>query len=85
MFSVFGGFDYLPTSYEGGESLQTPPFTGPIGDLDSEIFNANLGLSVRFNDLLTGTVSYNFTNSDSDIDGQDYTRNRINVGVSAEF
>lgn len=85
MFSVFGGVNYLPTSYGGGQSLQTPPFVGPIGDLDSEIFDGNVGLSVRFNDLLTGTLSYNITYSDSDIDGQDYTRNRINVGVSAEF
>jgi hypothetical protein len=85
MFSVFGGIDYLPTWYEGGESLQSPPFTGMIDDLNSDIFNANIGLSVRFNDLLTGTVSYNFTDSTSDIGGQDYTRNRINVGLSAEF
>lgn len=85
MFSVFGGVDYLPTWYEGGQSLQTPPFIGAISDLNSDIFNANLGLSVRFNDLLTGTLSYNFTDSTSDIDGQDYTRNRINVGLSAEF
>lgn len=85
MFSVFGGIDYLPTAYRGGESLQDPPFLGTIEDLDSEILNTNLGLSARFNDLLTGTVSYNFTYSDSDIEGQDYTRNRINVGVSAEF
>lgn len=85
MFSIFGGFDFLPTSYEGGESLQTPPFTGNISDLNQEIYNANLGLSVRFNDLLTGTVSYNFTESVSDINGQDYSRNRITVGLSAEF
>ena len=54
MFSVFGGFDYLPTSYEGGVSLQTPPFLGTIGDLDSEIFNANLGLSVQIQRFVNG-------------------------------
>ena len=85
MFSVFGGVDYLPTWYEGAESLQTPPFTGAISDQNTDIFNANLGLSVRFNEMLTGTLSYNYTDSSSDFDGQDYTRNRINVGLSAEF
>lgn len=85
MFSVFGGFDYLPTWFEGGQSLSSPPYTGSIEDLDQQIYNINLGLSVKFNDLLTGTVTYNFTDSTSDIDGQDYDRNRINVGLSAEF
>ena len=42
-------------------------------------------MSVKFNDYLTGTVSYNFTDSSSDIDGRDYNRNRISVGLSAEF
>lgn len=85
MFSVFGGFDYLPTSFRSGESLQTPPFAGPIDDLDQDIFNANIGLSVKFTEMWTGTLSYNFTDSSSDIDEQEYTRNRINIGVSAEF
>lgn len=85
MFSVFGGFDYIPTWYRSGESVQTPPFTGNIPDQDQTIYNFNLGLSVRFNDLLTGNVSYNYTNAVSDFAGQDYDRNRINVGLSAEF
>lgn len=84
-FSVFGGVDYLPTWFEGGESLATPPFLGVIPDLEQELYNINLGLSVKLNEMLTGTVSYNFTDSTSDLDGQDYTRNRINVGLSAEF
>lgn len=85
MFSVFGGVDYIPTWFEGGESLETPPYLGGIQDLEQELVNLTLGLSVKFNEMLTGTVSYNFTDSTSDIDGQDYTRNRINVGLSAEF
>jgi hypothetical protein len=85
MFSVFGGIDYLPTWYESGKSLESPPFLGNIEDLNQDIYNINLGVSVRFNDLLTGTLTYNFTDSTSDIAGQDYDRNRINVGLSAEF
>lgn len=84
-FSVFGGIDYLPTWFEGGESLTTPPYLGGIPNLEQQIYNLNLGVSMKFNEMLTGTVSYNFTDSTSDIDGQDYTRNRINVGLSAEF
>lgn len=85
MFSVFGGIDYLPTWFEGGESLANPPFLGGIPDLEQELYNINLGLSMKLNELLTGTISYNFTDSTSDIAGQDYTRNRISVGLSAEF
>lgn len=85
MFSVFGGVDYLPTWYESGRSLSSPPFAGNIQDLNQDIYNINVGLSMRLNDLLTGTLTYNFTDSTSDIVGQDYDRNRINVGLSAEF
>lgn len=85
MLSVFGGIDFLPTWYDGGESLSNPPYLGPINSMEQNIFNANIGLSVKFTELLTGTLSYNFTNSSSDILYQDYTRNRINLGISAEF
>jgi hypothetical protein len=84
-FSVFGGIDYLPTWYQGGQSLSTPPFPGAIDDLDQTLFNVNVGMSMKINELLTGTLTYNFTDSTSDIDDEDYTRNRINLGVSAEF
>jgi hypothetical protein len=85
MFAVFGGVDYLPTSYQGGESLETPAYTGSITDLDQNLINANIGLSVQFTEKLTGTLSYNFTNSSSDIQFQDYNRSRINLGLTAEF
>ena len=86
MFSVFGGVDYLPTWYEGGRVASLHLRLRAVStNLDQQIYNINLGLSVKFNDLLTGTVTYNFTDSTSDIAGQDYDRNRINVGLSAEF
>lgn len=84
-FSVFGGIDYLPTWYEAGRSLANPPLGGTIEDLDQTIYNINLGLSVKLNDFLTGTLTYNYTDSTGDVIGQDYDRNRINVGLSAEF
>lgn len=83
MVSIFGGVDYIPTSYEGGEQLD-PPFGG-AGDLSNDLFNANIGVSVRFNEMITGSVTYNYTDSSSDLEYQSYERNRISVGVSAEF
>jgi hypothetical protein len=83
--SAFGGIDYLPTSFEGGQSLSNPPFLGDIDNLDQTIFNMYVGVSMKLTEILTATLTYNFTDSSSDIDEQDYTRNRINLGVSAEF
>lgn len=83
MFSLFSGLDYIPTSYGSGRVV-SGKYVGSL-DQDEDIFNAYAGVSVKFNDYLTGTVSYSYTNSSSDIVGRDYDRNRISVGVSAEF
>lgn len=82
MLSVFGGIDYIPTSYQSGRVI---PGGASFSDQDEDIFNAYIGVSMKFNDYLTGTASYNYTNSNSDISGRDYDRNRISVGLSAEF
>jgi hypothetical protein len=84
MMSIFGGIDYIPTSYESGRAVAGLG-TGDFPDQDEDIINAYIGVSVKFNEMLTGTASYNYTNSNSDIPGRDYDRNRISVGVSAEF
>lgn len=82
MLSVFGGLDYIPTSYAEGRVI---PGGVTVADQDEDILNAYIGISMKFNDFLTGTASYNFTDSSSDFAGRDYNRNRISVGVSAEF
>ncbi len=82
MFSVFGGLDYIPTSFESGRSISV---AGSEIDRDEQIFDTHVGLSVKFTDYLTGTASYSYTNQGSDFDGQDYDRHRISLGVSAEF
>lgn len=82
MFSIFTGIDYLPTSYAGG---RTVPGGVSTPDQSSDIFNAYIGLSVKFNDYLTGTATYNYTNSSSDFAGGTYDRNRISIGLSAAF
>jgi len=82
-FSVFGGVDYLPTSYAGGYSVAAPHASVP--DKTSDIINAYLGLSVKFTERITGTATYNFTDATSDFSGGTYQRNRISLGLSAEF
>lgn len=82
MVALFGGVDYIPTTYAGGRTI---PLGVSVADVDETIINAYIGVSVKFNDLLTGTASYNFTDSSSDFPGREYDRNRISVGVSAEF
>lgn len=85
MFSVFAGVDYIPTAFDDGRSVSTPPLLGGVPDADEDLINAHIGLSVRFTDFVTGSLSYTFTNSSSDIVNRDYDRNRISLGVSAEF
>ncbi|MGD7652499.1 MAG: outer membrane beta-barrel protein [Verrucomicrobiales bacterium] len=82
--SIQGGVDYIPTSYESGR-LVSGPALASIPEGDEDIVNAYIGFSYRFTDYLTGNASYNYTNSDSDFGSRDYDRNRISVGLSAEF
>jgi Putative beta-barrel porin 2 len=86
--SIFGGVDYIPAQFRDGNittDLNPGVVPGPAGDYDENIINAYIGVSVKFNDRLTGTLSYNYTHSDSDFPSQTYNRNRISLGLSAEF
>lgn len=82
--SLFGGVDYIPSAFDDGRALNGVVGT-PVADSNEDLVNAYIGFSVKFNDFLTGTASYNYTNSDSDFAGNNYNRNRISVGVTAEF
>lgn len=82
-FSIFGGVDYIPTSYAGGRSLSDYP--GSIPDADQDIINAYIGVSAKLNDMFTATLTYNYTDSTSDFDNENYNRNRISLGLTAEF
>ena len=85
MLSLNGGIDYIPTDYQSGVYVDGPNEGASAPDGDEDLINAYIGVSVRFNDFLTGSASYNFTDSSSDDDRRDYNRNRISVGLSAEF
>lgn len=84
MLNFFGGVDYIPATFDDGRLLAgAAPLTA--GNLDEDVWNAYVGLSVKFTEMLYGTLSYNYTDSDSDFANQSYNRNRVNVGLRAEF
>lgn len=84
MLSFYGGLDYIPATFDDGRLVAG---AGPLaaGGLDEDIWNAYVGLSIKFTEMLYGTLSYNYTDSESDFVGQSYDRNRVSVGVRAEF
>lgn len=84
VYSLFSGVDYIPSQFNNGQVLP-PAFPGPVGDYNEDIINAYIGISMKLNDFLTGSLSYNYTHQESDFAGQTYNRNRISVGLSAEF
>ncbi len=84
MLSLFGGVDYIAAQFDEGR-LVGGAGALTAGGIDENVWNAHLGLSVKFTEYLYGTLSYNYTDSDSDFVGYSYDRNRVSVGVRAEF
>lgn len=86
MLSFFSGVDYIPATFDDGRLVGAfAPSPLVAGGLDEDVWNAYIGLSVKFTEMLYGTLSYNYTDSSSDFIGQSYDRNRVNVGLRAEF
>jgi hypothetical protein len=81
--AIFGGVDVINTSFEEGRGA-TAPFAA-VGDFDETLFNAFIGASLKITEYLYGTLSLNHTTSDSDFAFRDYDRNRVNLGLRAEF
>lgn len=79
-FSIITGFDYIPSTYQDGLKLgvQQP-------NQDESLINAYVTASVKFNDFLSGSVSYTFTDQTSDFQTANYNRNRISLGLNANF
>ena len=80
--SLYGGVDLVNTNFDSGRNVNSGT---SIGSADETLVNAYIGASLNFTDILTGSLTYNFTNADSDLAGRSYDRNRVTVGVSAEF
>lgn len=81
-----GGLALIHSSNEDGFTVG-PGGRTSVSDADETLFNGFIGASYRFTDMLTGNVSYTYTDSTADapISGRDYDRNRFSVGVSAHF
>lgn len=81
--SLFGGVDVINSSFEDGQT--TDGFRTSVEDADETLVSAYIGASLKFTDYLYGNVSYTYTSATSDFDERDYDRNRISVGLRAEF
>jgi hypothetical protein len=80
--AIFGGVNVINSSFENGRRV----IGGlPAADKDETLVNAFIGSSLKFGENIYGTLTYNMTNSDSDIVNSDYDRNRITLGLRAEF
>ena len=79
--SLFGGLNFISTTFDdriGG--------TSPLdGDESEDLFNVNAGFSYEFVNNIYLTGSYNFSNNNSDFEGRDFDRNRVQLGVQATF
>ncbi|WP_367870164.1 hypothetical protein [Luteolibacter sp. Populi] len=81
--SVFGGVDYIMSDFEDGRLVGTGLAAG--GSPSEDLVNAYIGLSLKFTQNFSGDISYNYTDSSSDLPFRSYDRNRVNVGVRMEF
>lgn len=80
--TIFGGVDYIMTSFEDGRSIV---FATPVPNADEDVINAYIGFALRITQNLEANASFNHTTADSDFGGRDYDRNRISLGVNAYF
>lgn len=80
--ALFAGTDLISTSFEDGRAVVGG---APQVDQDETLFNAYIGATLKLTDYLDGTISYNFTGATSDIPNRTYDRNRVSVGLKAEF
>ena len=71
--STFAGVSYLYTDYDG-----EPGAT-------ENLIEGRVGMNYALTEVLGLGLSYSFTNLDSDIEGQGYERQRINLGLNATF
>ena len=81
-FSLVSGLDYIPTRYRDGRFLNDSTASR---DVDEDVINFYIGLNYRINDFMMAKIGYNYSHADSDFPTRDYDRNRISLGVSAEF
>jgi opacity protein-like surface antigen len=82
--SLSSGVDVIQSNYDAGRQVPAGNTTAP--SLSETTFNAYIGMSVKLTEFLYGNLSYNYSQVVSDVnDYREYDRNRVSVGVSAEF
>ena len=79
--SLQGGANIIFMDMQDGRS----DTIDPVADAQTDLLNLYLGFSYRLNDVFYLTGSYNWTDSDSDLENRTYDRNRVSLGVRAEF
>lgn len=82
--SLLMGSDTILSNYMDGRDVDTPSAYGP--DKYENNFNAYIGFSTRLTDYLFCNLYYTYIQTFTDIsDEREYVRNRISLGLSAEF
>ncbi len=79
--SLQGGANVILMDMQDGRS----DTIDPVPDAQTDLLNLYLGFSYKVNDVFYLTGSYNWTDSDSDLDNRTYDRNRVSLGLRAEF
>jgi hypothetical protein len=85
-WALNSGVDLIQSDYDGARWIGggAPRSNGP--SLSETTVNAYIGMSVKLTEYLYGNLSYNYSQVVSDVnDYREYDRNRVSVGVSAEF
>jgi len=81
--TLFSGVDYIHADFQEG---RTTVSNLPVGFEPSEdLVNLYVGFSYKVTPVFSVNGSYNYTDSISDIASREYDRNRVSLGVSAEF
>ena len=82
--SLLAGGDFIFSNYMDGRDVNTSNTYGP--DKYETSLNGYVGLSYKLTDYLFGNFYYTYTQTFTDIsDEREYDRNRISLGLSAEF
>ena len=67
-------------------TFQNSVYNGGSVDGDSQqYFQVGVNLQYRFNSYLSAEVGYNYDNASSDIPGQNFDRNRVYIGIGANY
>ena len=82
--SLLAGGDFIFSNYMDGRDVNTSNTYGP--DKYETSLNGYVGLSYKLTDYLFGNFYYTYTQTFTDISNErEYDRNRISLGLSAEF